>query len=77
MPKAVPIISPFHNLSAGDVADQLGAVKAEIAGKRLEIVLKNLALSPERLGVYYAKGKRLPAKTAEFIAFLQSSLGES
>src|SRR5437868_9552881 len=31
MPKAVPIISPFHNLSAGDVADQLGAVKAEIA----------------------------------------------
>ena len=31
MPKAIPIISAFHNLSAGDVADQLGAVKAEIA----------------------------------------------
>ena len=31
MPKAIPIISPFHNLSAGDVADQLGALKAEIA----------------------------------------------
>jgi DNA-binding transcriptional LysR family regulator len=53
------------------------AVKAEIAAKKLELVLKTLALSPERLGVYFAKGKRLPAKTAEFIAFLQSSLGES
>jgi hypothetical protein len=31
MPKAIPIISPFHNLSAGDVADQLGTLKAEIA----------------------------------------------
>jgi DNA-binding transcriptional LysR family regulator len=48
------------------------AIKAEIAAKRLEAVLRNLALSPERLSVYYAKGKHLPAKTAEFIAFLQS-----
>jgi hypothetical protein len=31
MPKAIPIISPFHNLSAGDLADQLGTLKAEIA----------------------------------------------
>jgi hypothetical protein len=31
MPKAVSIISQFHNLSAGDLADQLGALKAEIA----------------------------------------------
>src|SRR5436190_22419631 len=31
MPKAIPIISAFHNLSAGDLADQLGALKAEIA----------------------------------------------
>ena len=31
MPKAVSIISPFHNLSAGDVADQFGTLKAEIA----------------------------------------------
>jgi hypothetical protein len=34
MPKAVANIvsvSPYHNLSAGDLADQLGAVKAEIA----------------------------------------------
>jgi hypothetical protein len=31
MPKAVSIISPFHNLPAGEVADQLGTLKAEIA----------------------------------------------
>jgi hypothetical protein len=31
MPKAVSIVSPFHNLSAGDLVDQLGAIKAEIA----------------------------------------------
>ena len=31
MPKAVSIISPFHNLPAGDLADQLGTLKAEIA----------------------------------------------
>ena len=31
MLKAIPIISVFHNLSAGDLADQLGALKAEIA----------------------------------------------
>jgi hypothetical protein len=34
MPKAVANIvsvSPYHNLSAGDLADQLGALKAEIA----------------------------------------------
>jgi hypothetical protein len=31
MPKATPIISAFHNLSGGDVADQLGTLKAEIA----------------------------------------------
>ncbi|HTV90137.1 MAG TPA: hypothetical protein VME41_14075 [Stellaceae bacterium] len=34
MPKAsanIAVISAFHNLSAGDLADQLGTVKAEIA----------------------------------------------
>jgi hypothetical protein len=31
MPKATVILSPFHNLSAGEVADQLGTLKAEIA----------------------------------------------
>ncbi len=37
MPKApailapVPSVSPFHNLSDGDLVDQLGAIKAELA----------------------------------------------
>src|SRR5438046_10151513 len=31
MPRAIPILSEFHNLSAGDLADQLGTLKAEIA----------------------------------------------
>src|ERR1700693_3386633 len=31
MPKATAIISPFHNLPVGEIVDQLGAVKAEIA----------------------------------------------
>jgi hypothetical protein len=31
MPKAVTSISQFHNLSAGDLVDRLGALKAEIA----------------------------------------------
>jgi len=61
---------------AGIVRVPFYAVKAGIAAKRLEVILKNLSLSPERMGVYYAKGKRLPAKTAEFITFLKMSLGE-
>jgi hypothetical protein len=33
MPKATPILplSPYHNLSAGDLVDRLGAVKAELS----------------------------------------------
>jgi hypothetical protein len=34
MPKATRILplSPYHNISAGDLVDRLGAVKAEISG---------------------------------------------
>jgi hypothetical protein len=34
MPKATRILppSPFHNLSAGDLVDRLGALKAELSG---------------------------------------------
>ena len=31
MPKAIPILSPFHNLPTGDLVDQLGGLKAAIA----------------------------------------------
>jgi DNA-binding transcriptional LysR family regulator len=50
------------------------AAKAEIAAKRLNIILKNAALSPERMCAYTAKVKPLPAKTSDFIQFLESSL---
>jgi hypothetical protein len=40
-------------------------------------VFKAATLSPERMGVYVAKSKRLPAKTANFIEFLKSAVGGS
>ena len=61
---------------SGIIRVPLYAVKAEVAAKRLEVLFRTNALSPERMGVYYAKGQRLPAKTAEFLAFLKSSLGD-
>jgi DNA-binding transcriptional LysR family regulator len=60
---------------SGIVRVPLHAVKSQITEKKLAVVFKDLSLSPERMCAYYAKGKHLPAKTAEFIAFLASSLG--
>jgi DNA-binding transcriptional LysR family regulator len=59
---------------AGIVRVPLHAVQAEIREKRLEMIFRNAALSPERMHAYYAKTKRLPAKTADFISFLETSL---
>jgi DNA-binding transcriptional LysR family regulator len=50
------------------------AVRAEMADKRLVAILKNVTLSPERMRAYYAKAKPLPAKTADFINFLEGAL---
>jgi DNA-binding transcriptional LysR family regulator len=55
----------------------LHAVRSDIAARRLEVLFKAATLSPERIGVYVAKSKRLPAKTANFIDFLKSALGRS
>ena len=54
MPKATAILSPFHNLSAGDLADRLGTLKAEIA----ELEAREKALRDEliRRGVPEAIG---------------------
>ncbi len=52
----------------------LHAVRTEIKERRLEVIFKNASLSPERICAYYAKVKRLPAKTADFIGFLETSL---
>ena len=57
MPKAIANISSlsvYHNLSAGDLADQLGAVKAEIAA--LEDREKNLRDELIQRGVSECQG---------------------
>jgi DNA-binding transcriptional LysR family regulator len=58
----------------GIIRVPLHAVKAEITDKRLEVILKDVSLSPERMCAYHAKVKPLPAKTADFITFLANSI---
>jgi DNA-binding transcriptional LysR family regulator len=58
----------------GIIRVPLHAVETEIAEKRLEVIFKTQSLSPERMCAYYAKVKPLPAKTADFIDFLEVSL---
>jgi DNA-binding transcriptional LysR family regulator len=58
----------------GIIRMPLHAVETEIADKRLEVVFKNVSLSPERMCAYYARVKPLPAKTSDFIDFLETSL---
>src|SRR5262245_51497209 len=58
----------------GIIRVPLHAVKAEIEDKRLEVIFKSAALSPERMCAYYAKAKPLPAKTGDFVNFLTSSI---
>ena len=57
MPKAtanIVSVSPYHNLPAGDLADQLGALKAEIAA--LEAREKSLRDELIRRGVSECHG---------------------
>ena len=59
----------------GIIRVPLHAVKSEIAARRLEVIFRASALSPERMSAYVAKSKRLPAKTTDFIDFLKARLG--
>ena len=59
----------------GIIRVPLHAVKTEIGEKKLEPIFKSASLSPERMYAYHAKAKRLPAKTADFITFLATSIG--
>ena len=59
---------------SGIIRVPLHAVQKEIADKKLDVIFKNVALSPERMSAYCARVKRLPAKTADFISFLKTSL---
>src|SRR5438105_11636434 len=54
MPKAIPIISAFHNLSAGDLADEHGQLCAKIAD--LETRKRTVAGELIRRGVSEAEG---------------------
>jgi DNA-binding transcriptional LysR family regulator len=58
----------------GIIRVPLHAIKREIADRKLEVIFKNASLSPEQMCAYYAKMKPLPAKTVDFIKFLESSL---
>jgi DNA-binding transcriptional LysR family regulator len=58
---------------SGIIRVPLHAVQKEVADKTLDVIFKNIALSPERMSAYCARVKRLPAKTADFISFLKIS----
>ena len=58
----------------GIIRVPLHAVSTEIAAKRLQVIFQHASLSPERMSVYVAKAKRLPAKTANFIDFLKAAV---
>ena len=60
--------------SSGIVRVPFHLVRSEITHKRLEVIFQKVTLSPERLSVYFAKAKRLPAKTFDFVKFLETSL---
>ena len=47
MPKAIPIISAFHNLSAGDLADEHGHLCAKIA----DLETRKRAIAGELIGL--------------------------
>jgi DNA-binding transcriptional LysR family regulator len=49
-------------------------VKARLADKTLQVILDSATLSPERMRAYFSKAKHLPAKTTDFIQFLQASI---
>jgi DNA-binding transcriptional LysR family regulator len=50
------------------------AVKAQLANKTLQAIFEGISLSPERMRAYFSKAKHLPAKTTDFIQFLQAAL---
>jgi hypothetical protein len=65
MPKAVSIISQFHNLPVGEIVDQLGSVKAEIAD--LETREKTLRAELLRRCVIEAEGDQYAAAVIQAV----------
>ena len=50
------------------------AVQVELANKSLEAMFEAATVSPERVCAYYSKAKHLPAKTTDFVNFLQAEI---
>src|SRR5689334_14243923 len=84
MPKAVATIappSPFHNLPAGEVADQLGAIKTEIA--ELEAREKTLRDELIRRGEREVDGALFSATVSDSVRWtldakaVRAEMGES
>ena len=50
------------------------AVKARLADKTLQAIFEGMTPSPERVRAYFSKAKNLPAKTTDFIDFLQAAV---
>jgi DNA-binding transcriptional LysR family regulator len=50
------------------------AVKARLADKTLQAIFEGMTPSPERVRAYFSKAKHLPAKTTDFIDFLQAAV---
>jgi DNA-binding transcriptional LysR family regulator len=50
------------------------AARSELASKSLEAMFEQATLSPERVCAYYSKAKHLPAKTIDFVNFLQPAI---
>jgi hypothetical protein len=65
MPKAIPILSQFHNLPTGEIVDQLGAVKAEIAD--LEAREKTLRAELLKRCVIEAEGDQYAAAITQAV----------
>jgi DNA-binding transcriptional LysR family regulator len=49
-------------------------VRSDLVKGTLKSILGGVALSRERIGVYYSRTKHLPAKTTAFVEFVESAL---
>src|SRR5258708_32723962 len=81
MPKATAIISSFHNLPVGELVDQLGSVKAEIAD--LEAREKSLGAELLKRCVIEAEGAVYAAAVTQAVRWtldakaVRSEMGDS
>jgi len=51
------------------------AARKHLSDRSLLAVLDGVTLSPERMRVYFSKARHVPAKTMDFVAYLQASIG--